>query len=159
MALPHYFAHSLPKTDPAKPVCGAYVLAITTDLGFYSSVANAANAFGWRTEWARSIKRGFERCASGTIPIIIYDRDLPNADWRRVVGHLSAVASDARILVAAREIDEDLWQTVLRRRGYDVLAKSAGSEHMQRELRFAWLSLHEPTFSEQNAPAGIAVLS
>lgn len=159
MALPRYFAHYHAGTDTAKPECSAQVLAITTDLGFYSSVLTAANALGWRTEWARSIKRGFERCASGTMPIIIYDRDLPNVDWRRAVGHLSSATDHGRILLAARDIDEDLWQTVLRRHGYDVVAKSAGSEHLQRELRFAWLSLQEPAVCGETERSRVAVLS
>jgi hypothetical protein len=38
-------------------------------------------------------------------------------------------------------VDESLWREVLRRHGYDVVYRSAGSEELRRALRFAWLSL------------------
>jgi hypothetical protein len=75
---------------------------------------------------------------------------------------LSAAASHARILLAAPRIDEDLWRAVLRRRGYDVLAKSAGSEQLKRELRFAWLSLQESRLHERKetmAPVSVRCLT
>jgi hypothetical protein len=155
---PYYFAHHLFKTGPAKSGCNAQVLAITADLRLYSSITTAAGALGWNAEWARSMKRGLQRCQSGRIPIVIYDGRLPGADWRRAIGQLSAAASQARILMATDEIDDDIWQIVLRRRGYDVFVRSADPEHVRRELRFAWLSLQEPAPCTEKV-AGIPALS
>jgi hypothetical protein len=62
-------------------------------------------------------------------------------DWQRALDQLTMAGG--RVLLAAPEIDEDRWRLVLRRHGYDVLARSADGEHLKRELRFAWLSLHE----------------
>jgi DNA-binding NtrC family response regulator len=160
MSAPYYIAHCMWKGSPAaQQQSNANVLAITADLGFYSCVQNAANVLGWRTEWVRSIKRGLERCASDTIPIVIYDRNLPDIDWRRAIGRLSGTASLSRVLLASEEVDEDLWQVVLRRRGYDVLARSSNSEQMQRELKFAWLSLQEPALYREKERPDVAVLS
>jgi len=74
---------------------------------------------------------------------VIFDRNLPNVDWRRALDQLSAAASNGRVLLAAPEVDEDLWRLVLRRHGYDVLVRSADTEQLKRELRFAWLSLQD----------------
>jgi hypothetical protein len=125
------------------------ILAITADLGFYSCVLNAAYSWGWSAEWASSMNRGLEVCGSDIIRIVIYDRNLPNVDWRHALDCLSAAASQARILLAAPQIDEDLWRTVLRWGGYDVLSRSADSEQLRRELRFAWLSLRELRLHER----------
>jgi hypothetical protein len=127
------------------------ILTISADVSFYTWVLGAANSWGWRAEWARSVKRGVEICRSEYAPIVIYDRNLPNVDWRRALDQLSMAASGGRVLLAASEVDEDLWRLVLRRHGYDVLARSAGAEQLKRELRFAWLSLQEPT--EDVAPS------
>jgi len=138
------------------------ILAVTADLGFYSSILCAACSYGWSAEWASSMNRGLEICRSGHILIVIYDRNLPGVDWRYGMDRLSAAASHARIFLAAPRIDEDLWRAVLRRRGYDVLARSAGSEQLKRELWFAWLSLQEPQPHEQKettAPGSVGCLA
>lgn len=129
------------------------VLTVTNDLGFYSSVLTATESCGWTTEWARSMKRAVEICRSQLVPIVIYDRNLPDVDWRRALDQLNGASCDVRILLAAPEVDEDLWLTVLHRRGYDVLSRSADPEQLQRELRFAWLSM------EKSRLHGTAVLS
>jgi DNA-binding NtrC family response regulator len=139
-----YFGHYVNKTVS---VIGSapQIVMVTADLGFYSWVLGAVNASGWRVEWARSMKRAMEMCRSGFAPIVIYDHNLPGVDWRRAVEQLSGAAPHGRVLVAARKIDEDLWRMVLRRRGYDVLARTADRDELKRELHFAWLSLQDCT--------------
>jgi hypothetical protein len=120
------------------------ILAITADIRFYSCVLSAACFWNWSAEWANSMIRALEICHSKPIRIVIYDRNLPRSDWRYAFDRLSATAGHARIFLATPRVDEDLWRMVLRRHGYDVLARSASSEQMKRELRFAWLSLQGP---------------
>jgi len=124
-----------------------HVLAITADVNFYSGVLSAAESCGGKAEWARSLKRALEVCRSRQTPIIIYDRNLPDVDWRRALDQLSGAPYDLRILLATPDMDEDLWRMVLHRHGYDVLARSASAEQLERELRFAWLSLDETRHS------------
>jgi DNA-binding response OmpR family regulator len=139
-----------------EPVPG--ILAVTADVRFYSCVQNAAGSLGWNVEWASSLSRGLGVCRAHSIRIVIFDRNLPDVDWRYALQRLSGVAAESRILLAAPEISEDLWRTVLRQHGYDVLTRSANSEQMKRELRFAWLSLCEPQAREQ-VEIGTPVLS
>ncbi len=73
--------------------------------------------------------------------IVLYDRNLPYVDWRCALDLLSAREPCPRILVASPQVDEDLWRMVLHKRGYDVVKRSASSEQLKRELRFAWLSI------------------
>jgi DNA-binding response OmpR family regulator len=145
--------NSLRNKFPAETAYRPGILALTADLGFYSSVLSAACSHGWSAEWASSMDRALEICRSRVIRILIYDRSLPSVDWHYGMDRLGAAASQARILLAAPRIDEDLWREVLRRRGYDVLARSAGSEQLKRELRFAWLSLQEFRLHEQKVSA------
>ena len=135
----HYFRPPLPVGAIAEP----HVLTVTADINFYSGVLSATRSCGWNAEWARSLKRAVEIGRSRLTQIVIYDRNLPDVDWRRALDQLSGAAYDVRILVAAPDIDEDLWQMVLHRHGYDVLCRSASAEQLERELRFAWLSLDE----------------
>jgi len=120
------------------------VLAITADLGFYSGVLSAAASAQWRTEWARTLNRATEICRLKSPPIVIYDSNLPGVEWGWAFDQLSALSSQTRILLAAPSIDEELWRTVLRRHGYDVVERAASSEQLGRVFRFAWLSLLTP---------------
>lgn len=106
------------------------VLAITADLGFYSGVLSAATSAGWRTEWARTLNRATEICRLKSPPIVIYDSKLPGVDWEWAFECLSSVPNRPRMLLAAPSIDEDLWRNVLRRHGYDVVERSAGSDQL-----------------------------
>jgi DNA-binding NtrC family response regulator len=134
-----YFRAPMPAGAASEP----HVLAVTADVNFYSGVLSATESCGWNADWARSLKRAVEISRSRLTPIVIYDRNLPDVDWRRALDQLNGAAYDVRILVAAPDVDEDLWRMVLRRQGYDVLARSASAEQLERELRFAWLSLDE----------------
>ncbi len=120
------------------------VLAVTADLGFYSGVLSAASAARCRTDWARTVSRAVEIGRVKSPPIVIYDSNLPGVDWRCAFDRLGALPSRPRILLAAPAIDEELWRSVLRRQGYDVIERAANSEQLEREFRFAWLSLPSP---------------
>jgi hypothetical protein len=120
------------------------VLAVTADLCFYAGVLSAASSAHWRTDWARTLNRAVEICRLKSPPIVIYDSNLPGVDWRSAFDRLSAVPNHPRILLAAPSIDEELWDNVLRRHGYDVVERAANSEQLERVFRFAWLSLPTP---------------
>jgi hypothetical protein len=117
------------------------VLAVSADLGFYAGVLNAASSVQWRTDWARTLNRAIEICGLKSPPIVIYDSILPGVEWGRAFDRLSAMPICPRILLAAPSIDEELWRSVLRRHGYDVVDRAASSEQLGRMFRFAWLSL------------------
>jgi DNA-binding response OmpR family regulator len=135
--LPHLFRDGTLTADGEDPG----ILAVTADLGLYSCILNAACSSGWTAEWAASVSRALAVCASKPIRIVVYDSNLPYIDWRSGLRQLAGAESSPRILLASPRVDEDLWRTVLRLRGYDVLARSANSEQFRRELRFASLSL------------------
>jgi hypothetical protein len=125
------------------------VLAVTADLGFYSGVLSAASSTRWRTDWARTLNRAVEICRLKSPPIVIYDSNLPSVDWRFAFDRLSALPSHPRILLAAPSINEELWENVLRRHGYDVVERAANSEQLERVFRFALLSLPTPAGTAQ----------
>jgi hypothetical protein len=120
------------------------VLAVTTDIRFYSNVLNATHTLNWRTTWARWLERAIEIYRPESTPIVIYDINVPGIEWGQAFERLHTLSNRPRIFLAATRIDEELWSEVLRRHGYDIVARSAGSEELSRVFRFAWLSLHTP---------------
>jgi hypothetical protein len=75
------------------------VLAVTADIRFYSGVLNAASSTEWRTEWARTLRRGIEISSLKSTPIVIYDANLPGIEWGCAFDLLSAVPDPRRILL------------------------------------------------------------
>lgn len=120
------------------------VLAVTADIRLYAGVLHAASSVHWQADWARSLGRAIEICRLESTPIVIFDSNLPGVEWGWAFDLINAVPRQRKILLAAATIDEDLWRKVVLRRGYDIVATSAGSEELKRVFRFAWLSLATP---------------
>lgn len=76
---------------------------------------------------------GFVRCARleeampqvrDTQPsVVICERDLPDGNWKTILGTCEALAQPPVVLVVSRHADENLWAEVLNLGGYDVLLK------------------------------------
>lgn len=115
------------------------VLVVTADVGFYSGALHAACAHQLRADWVRSLGRAVEQVANASV--VLYDADLPDVTWDLAFVLLNPAPERRRLLLAARAVDEELWRSVLLRRGYDVVPRAAGSDELSRALRFACLSL------------------
>jgi RND family efflux transporter MFP subunit len=119
---------------------GAVLLVITRDSDLYAEIREIVAAWKWticrqpeflvRPDYGPPIAR---RCS-----IVIYDADSTNGNWKEVFVKLKATDGDPCILLASRVFDPYLRNEVIRCGGFDVIAKSAGSEQLMRTLRFAW---------------------
>ena len=75
---------------------------------------------------------------------------LPGLDWRDVLPEISRLPDHPAVLLAASEVNEEIWELVLRRSGYDAVERSSGSQEWRRALWFAWLSKSERLLSKQS---------
>lgn len=116
------------------------VLAITADDRLYYLLLSASIDLGWRIIWARTVGRAFELDCLQPMPIIICDERLPGFTSSETLPGIASFPGHPAVLLAASEVNEEIWERVLRCRGYDAVRRSAGSEEWKRELRFAWLS-------------------
>lgn len=55
--------------------------------------------------------------------VVICERDLPDGNWKAVLGTCEALSHPPIVLVVSRHADENLWAEVLNLGGYDVLLK------------------------------------
>ncbi len=122
------------ETDPPE------VLAITSEDRMYYLLLSASIDLGWKIAWARTVGRAFELYRVRPRPLVIFDERLPGADWREALPGIGSLPHHPLILLAASKVNEEIWRTVLRCRGYDAVKRSAGSQEWARELRFAWRS-------------------
>jgi hypothetical protein len=71
----------------ARPLCPR-VLVITQDLRFYAAVLSAVSSTVWEVCLARSLAAALALCRTGTIPIVLYDQCVAQADWHEAFDRL-----------------------------------------------------------------------
>jgi hypothetical protein len=116
------------------------ILVITADDRLFYSVFAASLEIGWNIHRARTVEEAWKGLQAQPVPVVIYDSRLPRVDWRDALRSFSAFPSHPLVFLAAPEVDEDIWRTVLRCHGYDAVKRSAGNGEWTRMLRFARLS-------------------
>lgn len=120
------------------------VLALTADDRLYYLLLSASIDLGWRIRWARTVRRAFELCCASPTPLVVCDERLPGLDWREALPDLAKLPDHPAVLLAMSEVNENVWEEVLRGRGYDAVCRAASTQEWKRELRFAWLSAQAP---------------
>lgn len=70
-------------------------------------------------------------------PVILYDRDWPDAEWRTSVHTFARAAQRACVILASRVADDYLWQELVRCGGYDLVPKPLREEDVTRALALA----------------------
>jgi len=70
-------------------------------------------------------------------PLIVYDRDWPNAEWRTTVQAFASSPHRSCVILASRVADDYLWQELIRCGGHDLLAKPFRADDVARALKLA----------------------
>ncbi len=99
-------------------------------------IAQRAN---WSLEFASTLESGLEILRQGAKPVIVFDRDLQDCDWRAAIEVLAAAATGSVVLLASSTDEDSLWEEVVRAGGYDVLRKPFEFERVTRTVHFAWM--------------------
>ena len=71
--------------------------------------------------------------------IVLFDRDLPNVDWRQAIGTLAN--GHCRVILASFVADDYLWEEVIHCGGYDVIAKPFRADEVIHMIQFAWAAI------------------
>jgi CheY-like chemotaxis protein len=70
-------------------------------------------------------------------PVIVYDRDWPNAEWRTTVQTFASSPKRSCVILASRVADDYLRQELIRCGGYDLLAKPFRADDVARAFKLA----------------------
>lgn len=114
------------------------ILVVTPDDRLYSSLLYVSTQYGWKTRWAKSLDRAAIILKSGTNSIVLYDWYSASQSWRQATDCLLGADSACCIVLAARHIDENLWEQALRHRLYDVVPRNCQAHVLAAMLQFAW---------------------
>lgn len=82
------------------------------------------------------------------VPIVIYDRDFPGANWKDRLAKIASLSPNPCILLASSVMDPYLWDEVIRHHGYDIVHKPFDGDELRRVVRFAatwrqWMSEYQ----------------
>lgn len=102
------------------------------------ALAQIAAPGGWTLHLTDSYDQARALLAAAAIPLVIVDRDLPNADWRQLVPALAGLPHAPCVLLASAVADEYLWLEISRHGGHDILPKPFEPEAVTRVVTFAW---------------------
>lgn len=134
---------------------GFTVLAISSDAGDHSSVAQLCSHSGWRFLSAQSGRQALNTIRANRVAVAICERDLPDGNWRAVFDELERFPAAPLVIVVSRLADDALWAEVLNVGGYDVLLKPFEPKELIWSVTSAyrhWDSNPRETFSAGRRP-------
>ena len=114
------------------------VLAITTDDRDKRALAACSVRGHWDLVMTGACEEALEIVKNGGAAVILYDRDLPGLDWRDALRLLADANPACPVILASPVNDGYLWGEVIRRGGYDVLAKPLQEDQTVRFVNLAW---------------------
>jgi DNA-binding response OmpR family regulator len=92
----------------------------------------------WKFDHVRSCAEAVAFVSRGGVPVIICAAELPDGNWKDLLGALKQQPAPPRIIVASLLADDKLWAEVLDMGGYDVLGKPFEQREVIRVVSLAW---------------------
>jgi FixJ family two-component response regulator len=129
------------------------VLAIALDERDKSSLMAFSAHRQWDLVLTASCEEALDALKNMRAAVILCDRDLPKLDWRKALEKLVSSRPDCSIVLASSVNDEYLWEEVIHKGGYDVLAKPLQEGQTARAVNLAW------SYSKERARVKTAHLS
>jgi len=92
---------------------------------------------GWRLFAARERRRAMNCLVRNPVQVVIAERDLPDWNWKKVLGDLRLLASPPQLIVTSRDADDYLWAEALNVGAYDVLSQPLDRDEVERVVASA----------------------
>ena len=118
------------------------VLAVSLAAEDQQALETMFHQLPWRLKKAATLAQGLRQAMSGTVRVVICERELPGGSWRILFDRIRELARPPRVIVASRLADERLWAEVLNLGGHDVLATPFAADEVRRVLSYAVDSWH-----------------
>lgn len=92
----------------------------------------------WKVSFAETVEEARALSDDLGSPAVLWDRDAAGTDWREAVEALWVSPHRPCVLLLSTVVDDYLWNEVIRRGGYDVLAKPLREADVMRAVKLAW---------------------
>ncbi len=130
------------------------VLAITASEDDYVLLRHIFSHSNWELQRAATCGEGLDALGKEIIPVVLCDCELPDGDWRTVLGTVARRRGAARLIVTSSSQDDRLWAEVLEAGAYDLLTKPYDRGEVVRVVSLAWRQWrHEQGLASRGAGA------
>jgi len=116
------------------------MMIVTHDSTGRDSLQAIASRHNWEATSVQSCDEAVPILNQGAMPLVIYDQDLPDGNWRDSLRRIATVPQPICLLLACRSIDPHLLREAVRCHGYDVISKPFRTEEVVRYVSLAWTS-------------------
>ncbi len=116
------------------------VAALTSGPDAYpdrAMLSQAAEGAQWSLQVAQNCEEAWHIADRLHAPVILYDRDIQETEWREAVGILSALPHRPMVILISRVADEYLWNELFRIGGFDILRKPLRTAEVSKVLALA----------------------
>ncbi len=118
----------------AKPL----VIAVLSDEPGRRVLIDVAEHRNWRLQILPDCGAALALLKQHPAAVVLYDRDLPQCDWRTSVAAIMSGAPQTRVILTSPWTDDNLWLDVLGRGGFDVVTRPF---HERRLHRYSYAGL------------------
>ena len=132
-----------PRSSPARRTgCSDDVrigmMIVTQDSHQTDLLRAIASRRNWEVTSVQSCDDAVAILKYGTMPLVICDQDLPDANWRDSLRRMANIPQPICLLLACRAIDPNLLREVVHCHGYDAVPKPFRAEDLVRYVSLAW---------------------
>jgi hypothetical protein len=93
---------------------------------------------GWELEIVDSISPGLMPQGKYPFPIVLWERELTDCDWRRAVSVLSGLPHRPWVILLSDRCDKNLWDDFTAFGGSDIVRTPLDAESVVRAVRSGW---------------------
>jgi DNA-binding NtrC family response regulator len=104
----------------------------------------------WRLAVADSAEQAIVRQQQEPLPIILYERELPERDWRQAVSSFSRLTPRPCVILLSRGYDQNLWDELVRCGGFDLLRIPIDRNAVIQTVSAGWAIWRRRTAPEWN---------
>lgn len=128
----------LPNRRETQVSAGTPVIALAASEHDREILTAISGHGSWDVHFADSRVQAWEIVHRFGSPVVLYDRDWPNAEWRTTVHTFASCPQRPCVILMSRVADDYLWQELIRCGGHDLLAKPLRADDVHRALKLAW---------------------
>jgi len=116
------------------PLCVLAIGEFTADRPLLHDVCRNS---GWKLIQARDRRHAMKVLERKAVHVVIAEADLPNWQWKTILGDLRRLAQTPQLIVTSRTADDYLWAEVLNLGGHDVLPQPLQHDELERVVAAA----------------------
>jgi DNA-binding NtrC family response regulator len=117
------------------------VLLVSSSQDEYRSLANIVETRSrWCVHSVQTCQQAVEYLKNHPLGVVIADEQLPDGDWKQLLGETARLPYRPNLIVSSRKSDERLWGEVLNLGAYDMLLMPFDPDEVFEVGTVAWQS-------------------